>query len=236
MRWLSLIVGVLFVAIVPHGLSAQAQQTVTPPADTTPNQIKGFEQSLLLAVDSAAGRLNSRVREALPNVQIQLDYETRPIVTGALVPEAGAVFHVLIPAIAELDLKMANVYLSRRPTPPTPVVRTVDPARVTANSIVEPDPNTITTPLTEPDKEYTTFMRLALIDAVVDHAITVRIPAGQNLTVIADELQTQPASAFNPRSRTLILQIKGEDLIALRENRIDREEAKKRIKESRYPN
>jgi len=54
--------------------------------------------------------------------------------------------------------------------------------------------------------------------------------------VVADELQTQPASPFNPRSRTLILQIKGEDLLALRENRIDREEAKKRIKETKFPN
>jgi len=235
MRWLSLIVGVLCAATVPHGLSAQ-QQTVAPPADATTNQIKGFEQSLRLAIDSAASRLNDRVREALPNVQIHLDYETQPIVTGALVPDAGAVFHVLIPAIAELDLKMANVYLSRRPAPPPPVVRTGDPARVTANGIVEPDPNTLTTPLTEPDKEYTTFMRLALIDAVVDHAMTVRVPDGQSLTVVADELQTQPASPFNPRSRTLILQIKGEDLLALRENRIDREEAKKRIKETKFPN
>jgi len=235
MRWLSLIVGVLFAATVPHGLSAQ-QQTVAQSADPTTNQIKGFEQSLLLAIHSAAGRLNDRVREALPNVQIQLDYETQPIVTGALVPDAGAVFHVLIPAIAELDLKMANVYLSRRPAPPPPVVRTGDPARVAANGIIEPDPNALTTPLTEPDKEYTTFMRLALIDAVVDHAMTVRVPDGQSLTVVADELQTQPASPFNPRSRTLILQIKGEDLLALRENRIDREEAKKRIKETKFPN
>ena len=91
-------------------------------------------------------------------------------------------------------------------------------------------------PLTDPDKEYTTFMRSSLIDAVLDHALGLPIPAGQYLTVIAGELQVVPATPFNPRSRMLILQLKGEDLTALRENRIDREEAKKRIKESKFPN
>ena len=37
-----------------------------------------------------------------------------------------------------------------------------------------------------------------------------------------------------PQSRSLILQISGADLLALRQNRISRDDAKARIKEYRY--
>lgn len=210
-----------------------AQQAVTVPmSDATRTQIEGFERSLRGAIDSAAGKLNERVRQAWPHVTLKLGYQTTPIVTGALVPEAGAVFHVLIPAISELDMAMASYMASR------PVVRTADPnARVTNNLVVEPDPlRAAVPPLTDPNGEYTAFMRAALVDTLLDNALSLPVPAGQYLTVIADELLPQPANPFDGRSRTLILRLKAEDLVALRENRISRDEAKARIKESKYPN
>ena len=94
-------------------------------------------------------------------------------------------------------------------------------------TVDDPDPPTpAVPPLTDPDKEYTTFMRFSFIDALLDHALALPIPSGQYLTVIAEELQVQPVTPFDPRSRTLILQLKAEDLTALRENRITRDEAK----------
>ena len=236
-----LILGVVFVGALTPVLSAQDQQTQqkadvpAPISDATRNQVEGFERSLQGAIDSAASKLTQRVKEAFPGVPFQLRFVAQAQVTGVLLPEAGAVFHVLIPPIEDLDVKILMLN-APRPAPLSPIVptRTTDPARPTATGLVEADPTVA--PLTDPDKEYTTFMRFSLIDAVLDHALGLPIPAGQYLTVIAGELQVVPATPFNPRSRMLILQLKGEDLTALRENRINRDEAKSRIRESRYPN
>jgi hypothetical protein len=230
-----LIAGVFILGIASSTMWAQ-QAANTPLSDATRNQVEGFVGSLRLAIDSAASKLNERARQAWPGVVIRLDYQTPPIVTGLLLPDSGAIFHVLIPAIADVDWKLAAMIAARRAAPPPPPG--VGGGRTVANgTVADPDPATpVVPPLTEPDKEYTTFMRLALIDALVDHALSLPIPSGQYLTVIADELPSQPLSPFDPRSRTLILQLKSEDLIALRENRITRDEAKARIKESRYPN
>jgi hypothetical protein len=233
-----LIFGVVFLGALSPVLSAQSQQAQpkvdnpAPVSDATRNQVEGFERSLQLAIDSAASKLNQRVKEAFPGVQFQLGFAAQAQVTGVLLPESGAVFHVLIPPIEDLDVKILMMN-APRPAPIVPT-RTSDPPRATATGLIEADPNV--KPLTEPDKEYTSFMRLSLIDAILDNALALPIPSGQNLTVIAGELQIVPATPFNPRSRMLILQLKGEDLTALRENRIDREEAKKRIKESKFPN
>lgn len=239
-----LIIGVVFVGALTPVLSAQeAQQSALEPqqkteapvpvSDATRNQVEGFERSLLLAIDSAASKLNLRVKEAFPNVPFQLRFVAQPIVTGVLLPESGALFHVLIPAIEDLDLRILMMNAPRQVSPVVPT-RTTDPNRPATTGLVEANPTVL--PLTDPDKEYTSFMRLSLIDAVLDHALALPVPSGQYLTVIAGELQTVPATPFNPRSRMLILQLKGEDLTALRENRINRDEAKNRIRESRYPN
>jgi len=69
---------------------------------------------------------------------------------------------------------------------------------------------------------------------VLDGALAIPIPAGKHLTVIADELLADPSSPFVERSRTLILQISGEDLLALRQKTLSREDALTRIKQYRY--
>ncbi len=231
-----LIAGVFILGVASSAL--WAQQAANPPlSDATRNQVEGFERILRGAIDSAASKLNERARQAWPGVVIRLDYQTPPIVTGVLLPDSGAIFHVLIPAIADVDWKLAAMIAARRAAAPPPPGIVAGGRTVANGTVADPDPSTpAVPPLTEPDKEYTTFMRLALIDALVDHALSLPIPSGQYLTVIADELPSQPLSPFDPRSRTLILQLKSEDLIALRENRITRDEAKARIKESRYPN
>jgi hypothetical protein len=85
-----------------------------------------------------------------------------------------------------------------------------------------------------PNDEYTTYARQALIDALLDQGMNLGIAPDKKLTVIAGELQPQGPSPFLPRSRSLILQISGADLLALRQNRISRDDAKARIKENRY--
>ena len=225
--------------IAASGLMLRAQQaTDTRGANATSQQVAAFERSLRGALDSAAANLAKRVREVWPEQPPLLRFQTDPIVTGVWMPDDNAVFHVLIPAIEEIDLKIYGLRMVSRPVPGSaPRVSNNLPGRVSATGVVEPDPaKAPVVPLTNPDKEYTEFTRQALYDAVLDGALALPIPEGKHLTVIADELLSQAPNPFVTRSRALILQISGQDLLALRQNRITREEARGRIRESKYPN
>jgi hypothetical protein len=224
------LISVVVLSVATPVLRAQ-QAAVAPPADAARSQVEAFEGSLKNAIDAAARKLSARVREAFPGQDIALQYQAQPVVTGIILSEVGPVFHVLIPAIEDLSLKIFAMNARR----PSPAQRVGDSnGRVTAAGVVPDDPAVPL--LTNPDQEYTTLVREALINAVLDQAMALPIPPTQHLTVVAGELPTQPLSPFDQRSRMLILQLKGEDLIALREHRIDRDEARSRIKESKFPN
>lgn len=227
------------ISLSPEVASAQ-QQVEIKLTEQGRQQVQAFEVVLKGAVNTAASKLNQRVREALPNRPTALLFQREVIVTGAPMPDGGAVFHMMIPAIEAVDLRIALLQGEQlaRPRPPIPG----GAARPVGATVVDPDPSIAAAPpapvvpLTDPDKEYAQFMRASIIDAMLDGALALPIAEGKNLTVLADELQMEPQGPFNPRSRTLILQISGEDLLALRQNKINRDEAKARIKESKFPN
>ena len=206
-----LLSGVLTLALAgtasAQDLELQAANIIPVP-DETRRQVEGFERNLRGAIEGdAATRLRKRLTEALPEVQYQLQFQAQTIVNGVILPDGDALFQVLIPAIEQTGVKILEA---------NPYVR-----RLSSN-----------TPF-NPNAEYTRFARLALIDAVLDSGMSLTLPAEKKLTVIAGEL-LQQANPFNDRSRYLILQITGADLLALRENRLSREDAKARIKENRY--
>ena len=228
--------GILVIGVSAEaGLYAQAQGAATQapspsPAvlavpDATRRQVEGFERILRTAVDAAAAQLNKRLGEAIPTVQIQLQFQAQPLVTSTMMPDDNAVFHVLIPGIEQTGIRIIEAWNATRPKP-GPLMNA---------AVVDPDPPGAPvrgTPF-NPDVEYTKFARQALIDALVDHGMSVALPSGKTLTIIADELVSQN-SPFTQRSRSLILQMKSEDLVALRENRISRDDAVTRIREFRY--
>ena len=198
--------------------AAEAQVLVLEPPSQTENvlqvsdavrrNVEGFERSLRGAVESAAAQLNKRLIEAVPNAQFQLQFQALPVVNGVVMPDGDASFWVLIPAIEQTGIN---------------ILKAIPAARRTGLE-----------PMTNPNDEYTSFARQALIDAVLDQGMSLGLAPDKKLTVIAGELQPQGPSPFLPKSRSLILQISGADLLALRQNRISRDDAKARIKENRY--
>ena len=213
--------------------SPPAVPAATPAAtaEQVNNQIRMFETSLRAAVEQAARTFSARVREAVPTFNSDLMFLNDPMVTGVVIPEVGVVFHVQIPALSPTDqIIMTNMFdrLARiapdpaRPSPVIPVAeRTVPVAAVPVTAF-------------EPDKEYTNLTRDRLYDAVLDNALSLPIPDGQSLTVFAGELLPPGTNPLAPRSRLLILTIKAEDLLALRKTQITRDQARERIKESRF--
>jgi len=222
--------GLLILSLTSEPAAQVGVQDATKPGpvqqelDETRRQIYGFETSLRGAIDLAAAKVNSRLKEVLPvGTQFQLQFQAPTLVNGVLMPEGDAVFNVLIPGIDATTLRVANMLMPTRRISSSgggaPVVETA------------PLPSGVK-PMTDPDEEYTTYARLELIEALLDNKL--QVAPGRKVIVIAGELQPQGPSPFIPRSRSLILQISGEDLIAFRTNRISRDDARARIKEDRY--
>lgn len=231
---------VAVVALV--GLTApivRAQQAVPvpppPQADPVRAQIESFERSLRGAIDSAAAELTKRVRQALPGQNIALQYESEPVVTGWMMQDVGPMFHVLIPAIEDLSLKMIVLNGLQQLQMQRGQKVANDANRVGSTASVVADP-ALPSVLANPDLEYTTLARESLYNALLDSALSLPVPPNQYVTVIAGELPSGPVTPFTQRSRMLILQLKGEDLLALKQDKITREEAKARIRETKFPN
>ena len=209
-----IVCGVLSIALAR---AAEAQvMTLDPPsqadnivqvAEALRRGVEGFERSLRGAIESAAAQLNKRLIEAVPNAQFQLQFQALPVVNGVVMPEGDASFWVLIPAIEQTGINILKAIPSTR---------------------------TGLNPMFNPNDEYTSFARQALIDALLDQGMNLGVAPDRKLTLIAGELQPQGPNPFQPKSRSLILQISGADLLALRQNRISRDDAKARIKENRY--
>jgi hypothetical protein len=207
--------------------SPTAPLVQTPSAEQVRNQVRVFETSLRAAVENAARTFGVRVREAVPNFNADLIFINDPIVTGLPIPDVGVVFHVQIPALSTSDaLIMSTLYARQIAAAPRAAIPVSQP--VGAASAPTPVAGF------EPNREYTDLTREALYDAVLDNALALPIPDGQTLTVFAGELLPPGTSPLAQRSRLLILTIKGEDLLALRRQQINRDQARERIKESRF--
>jgi hypothetical protein len=91
-------------------------------------------------------------------------------------------------------------------------------------------------PLDDPRAIYTTEMTNALINAILDHGAPVGVAPDEWLTVAAREsldlrfMPDDPSGA----ATTLLLRIKGSDLNALRDRRLSREDARKRVEVTQY--
>jgi hypothetical protein len=195
------------------------------------HQVRLFEGSLRAAVESAGRQLADRARRIAPAIVLRLETEVR--VAGSMLPEGeGAIFFVEVPGIEPDDTFLFNLYL--RNLDPRRPVGNAPPTAGTVTSAVVPDEPVIP-PMTDPDREYSQFTRMALVDAILDNAFALPLREAQSLTLVVSGVPTGvPQNPLAEAPRKLYLRIKAEDLIGLREKRITRDEARKRIREFRY--
>lgn len=84
----------------------------------------------------------------------------------------------------------------------------------------------------DPNRAYTESVQRALVDAMIDYSAPMTIGAEEWLTVAArDNYQRNSLAPADPLEEvdTILLRIKGADLMAYRSGKIDREEARKRV-------
>jgi hypothetical protein len=211
--------------------SAAAAQTVADPQVTGDalRQVRNYESVLRKAIETAGSQLGERARNAVPDVQLR--FQADPQAQGIILPTGeGIVFMVEVPGI---DATSAMLYEQLAKMAQQQLQQQASGARPVAGVVTSPAPS-LSALLTEPENAYRDLTHQALVDAMLDSAFTLPLKEGQTLTVSAGTLNPNPPNPLDPVLRRLYLTIKADDLIALRQNKITRDEAKSRIIEKRY--
>jgi hypothetical protein len=237
------------IAIAALGVLASAQQPQTPTSQQTnqgPPVDNGLRQTMLAyesvlkdAIDRAGTNLSAWAQQIAP--QVYLVRAAAPVVTSIVQPDNSLSFDIRIAEILPSSVDLFNYY-AQNPAPQNaqqvanagkqpPDVGVMPPPPVPAAA---PAPSARGVGL-NPNQQYSDFVREAVVDAIVDAAIMLPIAAGQTLTVQLSPVNVavQNPLYFNP-SRRLSLYIKGEDLVALRQKTITRDEAKQRVVDRRF--
>jgi hypothetical protein len=217
------VLGVASAAAAQTPMEAQVTQE-------TLRQVQGFENSLRAAIEKAGAQLFERARDVVSDINLR--FETQPRIVGIVLPESeGLLFMVDVPGIEATSAKLWE--MSRNLAQP------MNPVLPRVGNPVPPVPPASgagagAAPFSNPVQEYSEYTRQALLDAMLDFAFALPVRENQNLTLSVGVASVGPANPLAPIPRRLYLRLKGEDLIALRQNRITRDEAKKRIREFRY--
>jgi hypothetical protein len=181
----------------PQAVEAQLKQLV-----------RGFEQVVENAVVEGGKRVQTRTREYLPNITLELAGD--PLVSGVVVPGVGFVFDVQCPDILETGLALVEYYLRNQQL----VVPTGRASALPADF--------------DAPREYGNHVRDTLMDAMVDFSGPLPIDDSEWLVVVArvpQEGRGGPSRSLDD-DRKLVLQIRGGDLRQHRAGAISKTEAR----------
>ena len=204
------------------GLGAQ---TPVPPVEQARQSAIGvYEVVLRQAVVIAGQKLAQKTREIAPELMLVTE---PPIIRGFPLPAGVLHFDVQVPDIGSFSTLVEMSYLLQPQAQP---VRQGS-ARVVANGIVDPDPMGPTA--VNADALYSSNLREALIDAMLDSSTVLQLQDNEYLSISASPIEQRNGNPLY-RDRKLILSIKGSDLSAFRQSKITREQAKESITDARF--
>ncbi|MGE3578107.1 MAG: hypothetical protein AB7I25_06555 [Vicinamibacterales bacterium] len=103
---------------------------------------------------------------------------------------------------------------------------TVTPA---ASTVAVPQPPEALAWLSNPNGAYTSAVKDALIEAMLEHSQALAVGAGEWLTIAARDNESRTRPAHVDDSGTITLRVKGSDLAAFHAGRITVEEARRRV-------
>jgi hypothetical protein len=148
---------------------------------------------------------------------------------------------------AHRDMEAAIARMERLLGPPMPP--NIDPAAampapapggvqtVTASAAIPTEPARSPAPagdapnvLDDPGTAYTTLVKTALVDAMLEYGTSIPISDNEFLTIAARDNQDSRIGGDDPYDvTTIVLRVKGSDLAAYKAGRITRDEAVKRV-------
>jgi len=216
-------VGVIAVSTAVASSPAWAQSTGE--IDPAKPQVQTFEMVLRTAVETGGQSFARQAAEITPDIA-ELSFSTgeSPIVSGIADHQLGLfVFQVQVPSVS-LTLQAMNLIMSRPPLGRPG-------ARVAADSL--PVAERRDAQVARPDLVaiYRAAVRDALVDAIVDNSGGLPLATSDTLLVYASGIDPgmQPSLLRAPTNK-LVLKASGADLMEYRQNRITRDEVKRRIK------
>jgi hypothetical protein len=178
-------------------------------------QISGFEAALENAVRQGTQMLDRRLQESSAANMVMLSGAARA--RGFRLDDYGVIFDVEFPSMRRSmvwsmqELERANTGRAVRAADETPSIR--------------------------PREIYQAEITTALLNAILDYPGIVGVGATEWLTVAAREsLVDRRFVAGDPDDTaiTVILRIKGADLLALRDRQLTRDDARKRVEVKHY--
>jgi hypothetical protein len=226
-------------AVLAAPVSAQQMMQPASPSQQTAlkNNVRTFEMALKTAVETAGMRLAQWASQQAP---VPMAFAQDPSVRSVALLDDSLVFHVDVAEIVPTSLALFGRYQQMPPaaragaarvgnTPPAGMVppESAGPGKAPGGEMASLNMT--------PDAYYTSLVRDALIDTMLDSSGVLPLKAGQTLTVACIPVDVAVTNSLNRNpSRQLILTIKGEDLVALREGKLSREDAKQRIIDRRF--
>lgn len=219
-------------AVLAGPVAAQQMMQPASPAQQAAlkNNVRTFEIALKTAVENAGMQLAQWASQQAP---VPMAFAQDPSVRSVALLDDSLVFHVDVAEIVPTSLALFYRYQQMPPE------ARAGAARVGNTAGIEPPGKASgggMAPLNmTPDAYYTTLVRDALINTMLDSSGVLPLKAGQTLTVACIPVDVAVTNALNRNpSRQLILTIKGEDLVALREGKLSRDDAKLRIIDRRF--
>jgi hypothetical protein len=226
--------GALILLLCARGDALEAQQpspTPPQPASAAPRenpaklQAFRFEAMLRTAIEMAGQRLAQQARLVAPDLTLQVSEAA--VARGVKLSAYGFYFDVQAPDITS---QMIVWDMQRGPRPQN--ARAMTPVSGGAEQ-----PTSSSTPVVnfDPDQAYTTYVKEALIDSVLDDSSALTIAPTEFLTVAVSGIDPPTPNVLYRRSiDKLVLTIRGADLIDFRQGRITREQAKERMTQERF--
>lgn len=219
--------------------SASVGATATQPTPTGQSRaqldrlradVGTFEIVLQRAIDRAVLETSQWAQQAVPNLVMSA---AEPVVHGVPVGDVSITFNVEVGSMLGVNLWQL-MHQRLQPQPPDP---SAGAAQRVGAQIVQGDSSAIPgPPVTSDDaaKQYSEFVRQAVIDAILDNSGVLQLKAEQMLAVAVIPTSVTGPPSYRNSSATLILSIKGGDLELLRQGKISRDEAKRRIVETHF--
>jgi hypothetical protein len=214
------------------------------PDDPVKPQVILFEAALRQSIDSAGRKLAELAEQVEPRLVLAPDRLAD--VRGIHLGEANAYyFDILIPDLNPVAMRVVEIM--RKNSPQIAVTVPANPksdkvAATSAGKPIEPDPmNTEmkvagpTMATFDPTRDYSAFSREAIMVALIDLSGMLPVKEQDRVIISASGFPTTGGNPLYQQStRKLVLTILGADLIELRQGKISRDEARARIKETRY--
>ena len=212
-----------------------AAQTVVPPTTEQQQRHDGmsiFEGTLTGAVRVAAQQVARDVRSGTPNATL---FTGEARAKGFALEGYGVFVYVEIPA---LDLNVSIMVdqfereLHRRQSGDNAVTSNVANKPEGAPAPPPPPPPTATETLRrvqDTGEKYHDAVKLALIDAMLDHSKNLELKADEWLSVAArgSEMGLMPGEVF--QLTTVVLRVKGSDLADYLAGRVTKEQARTKV-------